>query len=321
MTNYPGFSAEERALIRGTQIASEKLPSLWWRFVVEKRFVDPFFTDTLRGMEKEQQLSCQTPFSALAQIQDYLAPTAFIFHVSRCGSTLLTQSLASLPQCIVMSEPPIIDSFLRLHHADPDQSGAEHRLRQLIAGLGQRRFGNEQKFFIKLDSWHIHDLPLIRKAFPATPCIFLYRQPVEVLASHARQRGPQMVPGLIDPARLQLDTETLHPADLEGYGIQVLKHFFKSALQHALSDELVLMNYKQLPQFICSHVLPFFSITCTPSEIAIIEDRLKFHSKNRTTAFNGDPQPAHAAICEQVDPYYDRLEQLRIGQNHFQPAG
>jgi hypothetical protein len=34
------------------------------------------------------------------------------------------------------------------------------------------------------------DLAIFQAAFPATPCVFLYRDPLDVLLSHRRDRGP-----------------------------------------------------------------------------------------------------------------------------------
>jgi hypothetical protein len=53
----------------------------------------------------------------------------------------------------------------------------------MVAALGQARAG-ETRLFLKLDCWHMRDLPLFRRAFPNTPWVFLYRDPVEVLVSH-----------------------------------------------------------------------------------------------------------------------------------------
>jgi hypothetical protein len=80
----------------------------------------------------------------------------------------------------------------------------------MVAALGQARAG-ESRLFLKLDCWHVRDLPLFRRAFPDTPWVFLYREPVEVLVSHLRRRGVQMIPELVPSARLGLDTPTACP--------------------------------------------------------------------------------------------------------------
>lgn len=334
MNYFTAFAVEERALIRGKHIAHSTLASLrnwfpvtlsqspdniWWRHVAEKRFTEPFFADTLTNIDYQQRLVCHTPLTVLETLPPGIQPTAFIFHISRCGSTLLTQLLASLPQCIVMSEPPVLDAFLR--HVGPDQTDNESTFQGLINALGQQRFSDEQKLFIKLDSWHLRHLSLIRKTFPHTPCLFLYRQPNEVLNSHRRQRGPQMIPGWMDATRLHLDTRPLLPTDFDGYCVKVLESFFKSALRFTLSEELILINYNQLPKIVFSQLLSFFSMVCTPSELEAIKTRAQFHAKNKNTVFTGDltvaSNQADETLRDAVNPYYDQLEQLRHKQSYF----
>lgn len=320
------FSANERALLCNQDVPFEQLESLsgwypvvarndqlWWRFVGERRFTEPFFYDSITGIDHAQKRCLHTSFQALDEFEDTLAPTAFIFHTSRCGSTLLSQLLTFLSSCVVMSEPTIIDSYLSLYHAQPEQSGAEKALRQLIGALGQRRFTEERHFFIKLDSWHIKSLPLFRKAFPDTPFIFMYRKPEEVLASHQRQRGPQMVPGLVDSAMMELDSEPLEPGELDKYSVKVLGHFFKAACDQA--EELILLNYNQLPQIIWTDLLDLFSIALSPAELEAMKNRSGLHSKN-AVKFTGDPEPAvynvNIELCATVYPYYEKLERLRV---------
>lgn len=326
------FSANERALLRGQDVPFEQLPSLsgwypvvaridklWWRFFGEKRFSEPFFYNSVSSLNQDKRLCVQTAFNALDTFENSLAPTAFIFHTSRCGSTLLSQLFASLPSCIVLSEPPIIDSYLSLYHAQPGQNGAEKTLRQLVGALGQRRFAEERHFFIKLDSWHIKSLPLFRKAFPDTPFIFMYRKPEEVVASHQRQRGPQMVPGLVDPALLDLDSEPLMPGELDKYSIKVLRHFFKAACDQA--NELILLNYSQLPQIVWTDLLDLFSIAPSPAELEAMKNRSGSHSKN-AAKFTGDPEPGAYRtgneLCAALYPYYEKLELLRSEQVSIQ---
>lgn len=322
------FSANERALLRGQDVPFEQLASLsgwypvvarndklWWRFFGEKRFSEPFFYNSVSSLNQNKRLCVQTAFNALDTFENSLTPTAFIFHTSRCGSTLLSQLFSSLPSCIVLSEPPIIDSYLSLYHAQPEQNGAEKTLRQLVGALGQRRFAEERHFFIKLDSWHINSLPLFRKTFPDTPFIFMYRKPEEVLASHQRQRGPQMVPGLVDPAMLNLDSEPLELGDLDRYCVKVLRHFFSAA--SAQSNELIFLNYNQLPQIVWSKLLDFFSVSYEPSEIESMQYRSGLHSK-KAEKFSGDPPTANGAqneLCATLYPYYENLERLRLEQS------
>ena len=65
----------------------------------------------------------------------------------------------------------------------------------MVTALGQRLNAKDGRYFIKLDSWHIHDLPLIRAAFPEAPWIFVRRNLVEVVASQLRSPGMLGAPG------------------------------------------------------------------------------------------------------------------------------
>lgn len=290
-----------------------------WRHAGTLRFTDPFFDNTLARQVPAQRQRCDTPAAALDATGPALAPDAFIFHVSRCGSTLLTQMLAALPQCVVMSEPPIIDALLRRHHDEAQCAPATAALLRLaVQALGQRRFGDETHFFVKLDCWHIHSLPLIRLAFPDTPFLFLYREPGAVLASHQRQRGPQMVPGLLHPALLPPAPTGLAPGDLDGYAAHVLEGFFDAALAHAAG--LTLLNYAALPQLVAMSLLPRFGIDCTVQEAELLRQRAGFHAKQPRAQFDGDPAPpglapaAGAAYRMRLAQRYDAFEKQRMAQ-------
>lgn len=277
---------------------------LYWRNLGSRKLTDPFFFDSLQGIEKS---CCKTSFSVLDEFPEQLAPAAFVFHMSRCGSTLLCQLLSTLDSFSVLSEPPAVDFFLREHHARP---GAEAILRKLIAALGQKRFAAEQRFLLKLDSWHIEHLPLLRRAFPEVPFIFLYRKPGEVMASHRKQRGRQMVPGLVDMP--SFDPEEIAPGDLDGYAERVLRHFLNEALKHR--GELVLMNYSQFPGVVWSELIDILGIVVSDDEVEAMQHKAGSHSKSGGK-FLADPV---APACSACDPCYEKLEELRRGQGLFQ---
>lgn len=318
--SYPMLN--ERQLLNGQPVIKEALTSLhnWfpvtlqgreivWRHV-QDRFTASFFTDTLQQQNPAQRYICRTEFDWLKRLEPGLKPSAFIFHTSRCGSTLLTQLLSTLPCCIVMSEPPVIDAFLHMHQTEPEFSGGSASLRQLMLALGQQRNPEETHFFIKLDSWHIQFLPIFRAAFPDTPCWFLYREPEAILASHQRQRGPQMVPGMV----ATLAAETLEAGDLDGYCSKILAGFFEAALANV--EHLQLINYRQLPGILWQDLLPRHGLDCTPEQLERMLQRADFHAKSQGIRFSGDASPAssHPILQQRVAPLYAQLEQCR---NHI----
>ncbi len=154
-----------------------------WCYMGNRRFTEPFFEQTINALLRHPfnlLFRHQTPIDGLAELQAVqpgVPPAGFIFHMSRCGSTLIAQLLAALPQCIVLSEAGPIDTVVRAHHHHPGISDDQRCvwLRSLLGALAQRRHEQEQHFVIKFDSWNIMDLPIIRRAFPTVPWVFVYR--------------------------------------------------------------------------------------------------------------------------------------------------
>ena len=128
-----------------------------------------------------------------AETHPGLPPAGFVFHMSRCGSTLVSRMLAACPEHLVVAEAGPLDSVLR------DETGQPVRLRWMMAALGQQRDARQRRLFVKFDSWSALHLPLVRRAFPDVPWLFLFRDPVEVLVSHARHMGAHVVPGVLPP--------------------------------------------------------------------------------------------------------------------------
>jgi hypothetical protein len=304
-----GFAASQRQMLKGRQVHVGELQSLahwypvaisdapntmWWRCLEGLRFTKPFFQDELYAQPAGERRVLQSPFSALAEFGEAgraVAPTAFIFHISRCGSTLLTQMLAALPHSIVVSEPPVVDAFFRHYHVRQNLEDAQQLFRLLIAALGQRRTPAENSYFVKFDSWHVPWIPFVRQAFPHTPIVFLYREPAEVLASHQRQRGPQMIPGLLNTSRLRPKTEDLAAADLDAYCLRMLAPMLELAGQYAATENLTLVNYRQLPDALWTELLEPFGMQSSQNEIQAIQHRARFHSKAGQNQFAGDPTP------------------------------
>jgi hypothetical protein len=154
-----------------------------WAYLGSRRLREPFFEASMlrcRSKPFNRVFRYATPIDALAGwLRDNpgVAPTGFVFHMSRCGSTLLSQMLAAMPRTGIPEASPI-DAVVQARLTRPDLDLAQHAawLRWIIGALGQARSGEERHLFVKLDSWHALALPLFRLAFPTVPWIFLYRE-------------------------------------------------------------------------------------------------------------------------------------------------
>ena len=295
-----------------------------WCYMGGSRFTEPFFEDTIRRQFRipfSRAFRHRTSIETVGELVDHnpgLQPTGFIFHMSRCGSTLVSQMLAALEKNIVISEAPPIDSVLNTKTA----VGNERRglwLRWIVGALGQKRFDAEQHLFIKFDSWNTLDLDVVRRTFPSVPWIFLYRDPVEVIVSQMRQRGLQMVPGAVEKLLPDVSREEAIAMPTEEYCARVLETICKAAIAHSEDAKALFVNYSQLPAAVTANVLEHFDVVYDSEEIAKMQDAANFNAKTPQLFFEPDSVRKREEATDEVlaaatrlYPLYHELERLRL---------
>jgi hypothetical protein len=237
-----------------------------WCRMGQQRFDDPFFAQTI---DRALQRPFNQVFRRRTRLDDLgaalgganaLRPAGLIFHLSRCGSTLVAQTLAVLPGSAVLSEAEPVDDVLgadRRDSAVTDEWRVE-RLRWIVTALGRSVSGEPGRFVLKLDSWHALDLALIRRAFPGVPSIVLYRDPVEVLVSHERKPGWMMQLGLAGRLLGEAADEAMTLPRTE-YRARILERFLRAMLS---DDDPAsrLVNYMELPSAAVESIPRWFGI-------------------------------------------------------------
>lgn len=301
-------------------------PMLDWCYFGDRRLTEPFFDQTI-DVALRQPFNLlfrhQTPLDVLHELRDRepgLLPSGFVFHVSRCGSTLIAQALAALPQNIVVAEAGPIDGVLQARHHDPAITDEQRIawLRGMVAAFGRPRSGIERHLVIKFDSWHARDLPLIRRAFPDVPWIFVYRDPVEVLVSHQRMPGLQMVPGLVDPHAFDLDPVAIFALPQLEYRARVLASIYRAAIEHVRALGGTLVPYHTLPGAIWESLLDRFKLEHSAADLEQIHQITQRNAKRPTQPFDGDTNDKQQAASDQlravsdrwVRPLYEQLDAL-----------
>ncbi|HEX8088949.1 MAG TPA: sulfotransferase family protein, partial [Blastocatellia bacterium] len=283
-------------------------PIVDWCYVGERRFTDPFFDQTIERCMRHPfnvLFRHQTPIDALCQYHEErpgLPPTGFIFHLSRCGSTLISQMLAALPRNVVISEAPPVDAVLRAHCRARDVTDAKRAnwLRWMISAIGQRRSSEQKYLFIKFDSWSLLSMRNIRQAFPDVPWVFAYRDPVEVLVSQITRRGGHMVPGVLEPELLGMDYQSILQMQPTEYCARVLAQVCAAALGHRDSGEAMFINYRQLPDVVWSLLLDFFHLDYTTADIDRMRHASQFDAKNPSLEFIDDAASKNRAASPEV---------------------
>lgn len=296
-----------------------------WIFLGRERFTEPFFEDTMQILMREPfnlTFRHQTPIEFLGEIYEKsrgVAPKGFIHHLSRCGSTLVSQMFAALEKNIVISEASVIDKIVRANASDEQKAVW---LRWTVNALAQKRFDAEENFFVKFDCWSVLDLPLIEKAFPEVPWIFMYRNPVEVIVSQMRQPGAQMIPGTIEKIFPQMNLFEILQFSNEERFARTIAAFAESALENADRKLGKFINYTQLPDVITNEICKHFDVLFSAEEIETMRNSSKFHAKKPHEKFSPDSNQKRKEASEKVVhfaekfvvPLYERLENHRKSQ-------
>lgn len=275
-----------------------------WTHFGGARLNEPFFEDTLHHVARRplnRVLRRRTPLAALAKGMgadggraDVRAPDGLIFHMSRCGSTLVSQMLAAMPANIVISEAPVLDAVIQFAQTQTALPEADRiaMLRAIVGAIGRDRHGTARRLVIKLDSWHSLALPLFRRAFPDTPWIFLYRDPIAVMLSQARMRGLHTVAGAV--ACLS-DVAGEAPLSTEFHIARVLARICEAALAHRALGGGLFVDYATLPDAVEKVILPHFGIVPDMAENAAMLRTATRDAKTPALAFARNRDGAAAA--------------------------
>lgn len=300
-----------------------------WLYLDNEPFTEPFFADTVwacrsRDINRKKQkvVSSLDMLPEWGNGIDHVQPSAFIFHVSRCGSTLLSQFLSLDQKHIVLSEVPFLDQLLRIPFDDKYDmvSLSQEWFQTAIPFYARKRNGTEQHLFIKTDCWHIFFYRRLRQLYPDTPFILLYRSPDEVFRSQQKQRGMQAVPGIVQPWIMGLRLEEGDPAltDLDLYFSQVLEKILEEFVDVYKKDHrTLLVNYSEGMINVTQKLMDFSNIPLTPELLKHIQDRSNFHGKRGHQVFEKEPPAGSSDYLEKAWQWYHELEKLRNSRQQF----
>ncbi len=242
-------------------------PAVEWA-VLNEPLTAPFFEQTVdRAMHRPfngvfARVTPLETLDALADVAEPVVPAGVILHMSRCGSTLITQLLSRIRGVAALSEPQPLDAVLRLRGRAPGGDATIVRyLRGLVhafaSALPQRRI------VLKFNASHALLLPLIAEAWPAAPRLFVFREPREVLRSQRRSSGPELFPGAIDPQLLCFHDP---PTDISEYGARTLAAFCEAALGDSSSPRMLFVDHASLPDAVFTRIAPHFGIVLSDED-------------------------------------------------------
>lgn len=165
-----------------------------FRFLIERScHRSNTITYDLRKIVELATIMDNNPSTELDSDVHVMKPSGFVFHESRCGSTLVANSLTAMEpdQHRVYSEsgPPMeaIKACSGPGISCPPNRAAE-LLRDVVYLMGRTGDPNERRVFFKMQSIGTKYIDAVTEAFPEVPWIFVYRDPIQVMTSQLKRR-------------------------------------------------------------------------------------------------------------------------------------
>ena len=328
ITDLRGWMPVDAVVVNGR-------PGLSWMNLGEVSLTEPFFQQTVDKLKAEDRNREElfTEFDTLIQLEktfDSVAPSGFIFHSSRCGSTLLANACRALDGAIVLSEPPAVDKLMARFITDVDEHHTKEALysiilRAVVAALGQRRTGNERRLFLKYSCCSVFQIERVQRIWPDVPWVFLYRDPVETIVSNMQnlptwlQDDDHRVLASITGTSTS-EVAAMSPEELCARSIGS----FYATAHRVANDRALLLNYNQLTVTEIANVLRFFGVEPAAAEVETIARQTQKYSNAASgdRAFVADTGAKQKAASDLVREMahrwaagsYQLLEQKRLGK-------
>ena len=302
---------------------------LVWFDIGQHQLTESFFFASTEGLiaaqERPELFGAEIGLLAADKLSvDSLYPAGFIFHMGRCGSTLLSKALARPGENIVISEAPphfLIWPLLTGSWLKPPKLSHENTqiFRNLVLTMGRKRAPDQRAHFIKFTTYTVLFFDFITSVFPDVPCLFLYRDPAEVLVSFLRH-GPGWE-ALKDTEFGALTTgcsvAQVRAMSRLAYIERFLTRFLSAALS-APTDKLALLNYTHLTPANLPIILGSLNYSPNAGQLALMQKQFDYYSRDdsdsaKFVSDTADKQDAitpeiRRLVARELDGLYDRLE-------------
>ncbi len=280
-------------------------PAFDWLWFGPGKLQLPFFEDEVRRAEAMPlNWLLRTRMSLADLVADcprHPAPpvAGLIFHMSRCGSTLLAQMLGTVAGTVVTSEPEPLDGVLRwIAAASPPADMANGAIRAMVAALGQRLAADVDAHVIKMEVWHTAFLPELRAALPHVPWTYLHRDPVEVLVSQLTQPSLHVVPGAIAGERLGL--EGFDSVSHIDYAAQVMGRCVAAVNENWNLGAGLAIDYRLIAKSGGLAAAEHFGLAPTPGDRAAMAAATQRDAKSPHETFTSDSAAKQAQASPEV---------------------
>lgn len=160
----------------------------------------------------------------------------------------------------------------------------------------------------------------MRRAFPGTPWVFLYRDPVEIAVSQLAEPAARLIPGMLGPASLLVPPEASTRMSREEFVARVIGGILALGVKHCEQAGGLPVNYAELPGAVWARLAKALGVTDEPATLSGLCAVLSQDAKRPGHGFDADSsqkqsrasQALRAAIEAHAMPHYRKLEAMRL---------
>jgi hypothetical protein len=273
---------------------------------------DPFMQETVTRVPARESV-VQIARADVGRGTAGTGPAGIVFHVARCGSTLVSQLLKQHVGVVVYAEPLPVNEILL-----PPQKWPRTELAAALRSLGAAFAGHARKpWVLKLSSWNTLFCDVVAEAFPATPWALCLRDPLEVAVSLLREPAAWMFQdgSPAAPFAKVVDPEAA-ARTREEYVARLYGAFCEAALRLDPARGR-LVDYAALPKAAWESVAPHFGLAVDAPARARMREAAGMNSKapvSRPARFTGDAEAKRSAASEALRGAVDAFARPALGR-------
>ena len=220
-------------------------------------FDRPFLHMAMEGLKKldtaKELAKATLTFAELRALVGDRTPdtSGMVFHVGRCGSTLVSRMIGHDRSRLVLREASVIGG---LHRESGGMGGAstfaiEQAMKDTLCCYDAFAETRGQRGVVKHSSWESFTIGRLAELLPETPIVFVYRDPIETIES-SLDGHPGWAPRLHAPrAQLQRWVPWLDRVEQPFNAVDVYAGVWAAGAHAALSapsDRVLLVDYADL---------------------------------------------------------------------------
>ena len=267
---------------------------------------DPFMQETIARLPARESV-VQIAREDVGKGSVGTGPAGIVFHVARCGSTLVSQLLKQHVGVVAYAEPLPVNEILLPPHKWP-RPELVAALRSLGAAFSRHA---RKPYVLKLTSWNTLFCDLVAEAFPDTPWLLCLRDPLEVAVSLIRQPAGWIwndTGGSAAPFAKHVDPEG-RCKTREEYLARIFGAFCDAATRLNPSRGR-LVKYETLPEAVWESVAPLFGLEVDGAARKRMVDAARANAKapvSKPESFAADSAAERAAASEALHKAIDAL--------------